>query len=307
VLIVGYEDTAVVGKTGVFINPIQAGAGSINVTLTLESDLISEDGTSLKEGVELITRINVFDQTAGQYVNIYPGGVELFGIERTGDHSPVQDRVQFRSLNLAENEAGQTILTAELLYQLQTTSAATMTVTLQDQARQTLGGQTLAIDDRIMSAEVALTFDAAVLDADTPLTLRAVIETGDSEPLPISDRRALTLGDFAAEGDNQVRIIDVVENRAADGTLFSATLLAGYTLDEAFVGGTLSFTTNGSGGGQTVLPGAGLVDIDIPLSLPPGSDAADWRDTLALTVDLSGRTADGTETTLDSAVWEPIE
>ncbi len=318
-----FEDEAG-GTMGAVIIPIEEGGGTVEGSLALHSDFISEDGSALKEGVELVARINVFDEALGEYVNLYPGDATLSANEKSLRYPLQQDGVIVRTLYLNEDEHGMTILTAELLPQLTTKETATMHITLQDEQGNIVALEEVELNEETSDQVLSFSAETAELDQSATLTLNATINHDDQELA--SATRTVILHDFQVEAVNKIWLVEVVEaaeegaETAANDDPLPLILRVGYNLSDLYDGGTISFTTavssqstaqggggGGGGGGQSILPGVGLIEFVIPFTPSPGAEAADWRNLLSVTVEFTGQTIPGRNTALDTVEWEPAE
>ena len=309
VLVIAYELTEANGTAGgsqmLPITPTDA--DSVTFDLTLSNSYV-DDVAALRPEVDFAVHINVYDTEAEQYVNLYPGDVELLEHEQNPPYPfpKTDDFLALDAITLTNVSEDDLSIVLTLLANVDSQPEGTVTAVVSSE------DVTLASDSVIVSAEepvVTLPLTLTGVTDDTLLNIAVTLVVGEEERVTSV---VFAPADLSAPASNSVWIVDAAAE-PGPGDVLTFTFVVGYQLEAPYTGGVInhsaSFTAsggNGGGGGgggggangRTLPVGTGLTTIRFSFG---DSDLTvdNWADLLSAQITLLGITAEGNEELVD--------
>jgi hypothetical protein len=295
---------------------IRRGEGQAASRLFVPGQAVNDEG-ALAEDVEISVRINMYDEAAEAYVNLYPG-VELPPQEKNAPypHPSVVNIVSISAVHL-DPAAVEPTLAVDLVTHLNTLEEGEVTVSLADGTSsnsEPLVSASLPITVESGLVSTMLDLDLTTLPANTPLVLTAVL-TGEGEE--IADSAFFTPAELRGHAADSVQFVHLEPVESPVSGPLPRLLFNGrvaYHLSDAYESGSFSLSTRyqsaagngggGGGGGQPLSPGVGLIWVRFGGG---GEDltADNWAERLTIEATLRGVTAAGERVVVDTAVYSP--
>ncbi|MFZ0546322.1 MAG: hypothetical protein WAM60_12835, partial [Candidatus Promineifilaceae bacterium] len=313
VLVTGYEYNDGTSSSGGYdVTPIRAGKDDqVVITLQLDKSLINDSGEVI-EGVNFFTRINGYDETAEEWVNLYPGDAALSDGELSLPYPYLQDAFSVASSAWTTDALGQPVLNVTVGYHLVSQPTAEIVVDVTGNGGGSLASGTAAIEAGDGSLTIPISFNQAQLANNQAVQITAVLTAGEVE---IEDELSAVYLSWKETAGNEVQILgyEVVTRTTENGVAADITLHVGYNLSEEYSGGRIAFSNeyqastygggNGGGGGSQsmISTGSGTTDFVFGFETTSRAVAQDWLQTMSTSIKLYGTTAAGEEVLVGEA------
>jgi hypothetical protein len=317
VLVVGYEFVDPNGGGGGYeVHAVSAGSGEIEITLWITREFFNARG-ELIDGVNFFARINRYDESSAEWVNVYPGNTTLMDAERNLPYPYYQDTIFIQSTVWDQDETGQAFLNVSLGYNLESQESAEATITIIGENNIALASETVVIEKGDRSITVPIAFAPSDLGNDAQSWISAELAT---EAGILADEQlwwvTADLADGEADADNAanepvgqsdggVWIIatNVVTQTTENGVKVDITLVVGYDLSGDYSGGRIDFSNqfqsadgNGGGGGGSSNPveaGNGTTEFVFGFETTSWEKASDWLNNMSNHLELYGHSPSG--------------
>ena len=313
-LVAGYEYSDANGSAGGYeVIVVSAGSGdNVPIRLRVDRSFFNERGETI-EGVNFFVRLNHYDETAAEWVNLYPGDADLTDGERSIPYPyHLQDVFYVESAAWVEDAAGQPILNVRMSYNLTSQPTAEIEVKVIWVEDLVLASDSLGVEAGNGSLTIPLAIDPT-LDplflADIPLVMvSAVMTVGE---VVIEDGQSVVYQGASETAENEIQIIgyEVVTRTTESGVAADITLFVGYNLSSDYSSGRITFSSQysasttqggGSGGGgggseKAVTPGNGTVEFEFGFETTSWVTLRDWLDSMSTSLLLFGDTTSGEE------------
>lgn len=298
------------GKHKMLLLPAEAGQNTAEVILN-NSYILPDGGVDPDTVFELY--INVYDAELAQYVNVFPGDLELPPDELSMAYPYFDpagaDVLELNTITISGMTSDQIELSLSLTANVRSDSEGELTAIIHDDNNE-LATQTIPVTQE--SDTINLAFTLANQTSDAPLTVSVTLAVGDTQ---LTATETVPLAELMATEPNSIQLMEITAEPVGNSLVFTA--IVGYQINEPYSSGTMQYHVSyvlpddassggGGGGGNTTTLPAGLNMTVIEFRLTDDNLTVDnWESLLTIEFVLTGIEADGGQSLLDIAVLSP--
>lgn len=308
-LVVGFEYEEANGQAGgLDVHAIAMGSGEMTSVLRLAGNLFDARGEAV-EGMNFFARINHYDETAGEWVNLYPGNVALMDAERNLPYPYIRDSFVIHSAAWAEDATGKAVLNVVMGYNLEGQETAEILINATGADGVVLGSETAVIEAGQELLTIPIVIDKVELADDPIVMVSAVLTAGEiviEDELQTVYQSQMTAGETNGQGEIWIISTNVVTRTTENGIEANIILVVGYDLSSEYVDGLIAFSnqyselTNGGGSGggggsqNQIAPGTGTTSFVSGFKTNTSwVDARDMLNGMQIYLKLFGNTSEG--------------